>query len=70
MSRQFFEALAANDGEKPMRECGFAIVSVIFSYFEMIAQYLQGTSSVTVQPAGSSLGAGRPWRWAVSAAWR
>jgi len=29
-----------------------------------------GSGNVTVQPAGSSLGAGRPWRWAVSAAWR
>ena len=29
-----------------------------------------GEVSVTVQPAGSNLGVGRPWRWAVSAAWR
>lgn len=45
MSRQFFEALAARDESRPMRHCGFAVVSVIFSYFETIAQYLQGASS-------------------------
>jgi hypothetical protein len=45
MSRQFFEALSANDVGKPMRHCGFAVVSVIFSYFETVAQYLQGASS-------------------------
>ena len=45
MSRQFFEALAMSDEGKPMRHCGFAVVSVIFSYFETIAQYLQGASS-------------------------
>ena len=45
MSRQFFEALAVSDASRPMCHSGFAIVSVIFSYFETIAQYLQGASS-------------------------
>lgn len=45
MSRQFFEVLAQNAATKPMRHCAFAIVSVIISYFETIAQYLQGASS-------------------------
>ncbi len=45
MSRQFFEAVAASDAGRPMRHCGYAVVSVIFSYFETIAQYLQGESS-------------------------
>jgi hypothetical protein len=45
MSRQYFDALFANDIKKPMRHSGFAVISVIFSYFETIAQYLQGASS-------------------------
>lgn len=45
MSRLYFAALVTNDVANPMRHCGFAVVSVIFSYFEMIAQFLQGASS-------------------------
>lgn len=45
MSRQYTDALVASDASRPMRHSGFAVVSVIFSYFETIAQYLQGASS-------------------------
>lgn len=45
MSRQFFETRSTHQTGNPMRECGFAVVSVIFSYFETIAQYIQGATS-------------------------
>ena len=35
-----------------------------------VTKYTARPEYVTVQPAGSNLGVGRPWRWAVSAAWR
>ena len=31
MSRQFFQALSDENADVPMRHCGFAVISVIFS---------------------------------------
>jgi len=45
MAQRFNEAVRTNDSSNPMRHCGFAIVSVVFPYFETIAQCIRGASS-------------------------